>query len=131
MRDLGTLGGNFGEAKWINDRGEVVGWATIPDENQHAFFWKNGLMKDLGTVEGDTCSVAKVINERGQVVGNSGSDFCTEVHGFLWQEGGPMIDLNTLFLVQTCRSPMPNLLTIEVRSLRLECSPTATSTLSC
>jgi len=95
MRDLGTLGGNFGEAKWLNDRGEVVGWSTTPDVDQHAFFWKDGVMTDLGTVEGDTCSVAKVINEKGQVVGNSGSGACDEVHGFLWQQGRPMIDLNT------------------------------------
>ena len=95
MRDLGTLGGSFGEAKWINNLGEVAGWAEIADGNQHAFFWKNGVMKDLGTVEGDTCSVEKVINKKGQVVGNSGSGSCDEVHGFLWQEGGPIIDLNT------------------------------------
>ena len=94
MTDLGTFGGNFGEAKWLNDRGWVVGWATNPDEDQHAFFWKDGVMTDLGTVEGDTCSVAKVINENGQVVGNSGFGSCDEVHGFLWQQGQPMIDLN-------------------------------------
>ena len=52
-------------------------------------------MQDLGTVKGDGCSVAYRINARGQVVGASG-DGCDEVHAFLWQRGGPIMDLNDL-----------------------------------
>ena len=96
LKDLGTLGGNFGSATGLNDAGEVVGWATAEhDVGPHAFFWSNGKMKDLGTVKGDGCSVAYTINARGQVVGASGDD-CNEVHAFLWQRGGPMMDLNDL-----------------------------------
>jgi len=95
LRDLGTLGGTFGSATGLNDAGEIVGWATTPDEAAHAFFWSNGVMKDLGTVKGDGCSVAYHINASGQVVGTSG-DGCNEVHAFLWQRGGPMMDLNDL-----------------------------------
>lgn len=52
-------------------------------------------MTDLGTVSGDPCSVGLSINSQGQVVGASTN--CTEYqHGFLWENGGPMIDLNTL-----------------------------------
>jgi probable HAF family extracellular repeat protein len=34
------------------------------------------------------------MNIRGQVVGSSDDCVETELHGFLWQQGGPMIDLN-------------------------------------
>ena len=96
LRDLGTLGGTFGSATGLNDAGEIVGFATTPDDvATHAFFWSNGMMKDLGTVKGDGCSVAYHINAGGQVVGTSG-DGCDEVHAFLWQRGGPMMDLNDL-----------------------------------
>lgn len=95
LRDLGTLGGTFGSATGLNDASEIVGWASTPDEAVHAFFWSNGVMKDLGTVKGDGCSVAYTINAGGQVVGTSG-DGCNEVHAFLWQRGGPMMDLNDL-----------------------------------
>jgi probable HAF family extracellular repeat protein len=95
LRDLGTLGGTFGSATGLNDAGEIVGVATTPDEVPHAFFWSNGVMKDLGTVKGDGCSVAYHINAGAQVVGTSG-DGCDEVHAFFWQRGGPMMDLNDL-----------------------------------
>jgi probable HAF family extracellular repeat protein len=95
LRDLGTLGGTFGSATGLNDASEIVGVATTPDEAPHAFFWSNGVMKDLGTVKGDGCSVSYHINASGQVVGTSGVG-CNEVHAFLWQRGGPMMDLNDL-----------------------------------
>jgi probable HAF family extracellular repeat protein len=96
LRDLGTLGGSFGAATWLNDARQIVGVAATPhDEAFHAFFWRNGVMKDLGTVKGDGCSVAYHINAKGQVVGTSG-DGCNEVHGFLWERGCPIMDLNDL-----------------------------------
>jgi probable HAF family extracellular repeat protein len=96
MRDLGTLGGSFGFATELNDRGEVAGGATTTDDEEfHAFFWRQGLITDLGTVGDDTCSVAHSMNIRGQVVGTSGDCGGTfELHGFLWQKDGPMLDLN-------------------------------------
>jgi len=94
--DLGTFGGTFGLANWLNDAGEVTGVAsTVDDQEFHAFFWKNGVMTDIGTIKEDVCSIGHFINSKGQVVGTSG---CTEegfeVHGFLWQPGGSIIDLN-------------------------------------
>jgi probable HAF family extracellular repeat protein len=96
LLDLGTLGGTFGFGNALNDAGEVVGAAGTPgDETSHAFHWKNGAIHDLGTIGDDACSIAHDINNRGQVVGASASDFCDpELHGFLWQSGRPMIDLN-------------------------------------
>jgi probable HAF family extracellular repeat protein len=105
LTDLGTLGGTQGSANWINDSGDIVGWAELPGpdpEDHHGFLWKNGNMTDLGVLPGDSCSYAASINSHGQVVGTSEiEEFChTEVstghHAFLWEKGGPMIDLNTL-----------------------------------
>ena len=76
MHDLGTFGGECGNAQAINDAGEVVGQADLPGgicgaNLYHAFLWTKGVMIDLGTVDGDTCSVASSINTRGQIVGTS------------------------------------------------------------
>lgn len=103
MQDLGTLGGDSGFATWLNDAGEVVGVANLPGVSgcddgaapHHAFLWKKGLMTDLGTADGDRCSYAVGINSKGQVVGSS-TDCTNYVHASLWEDGGPMVDLNSL-----------------------------------
>jgi probable HAF family extracellular repeat protein len=103
MTDILTLGGNDGGALRINDAGVVVGWADTPGSQvHHAVLWHNGAMTDLGTVGTDPCSVAFSVNARGQVVGDSGDGSGIEtclgkLHGFLWEGGGPMLDLSTLF----------------------------------
>jgi probable HAF family extracellular repeat protein len=96
LQDLGTLGGSKGLATALNDAGEVAGGSTTQDDQEfHAFFWWKGVMTDLGTIGADTCSVAHSINAHGQVVGTSGDCAGTfEIHGFLSEKGGPMIDLN-------------------------------------
>ena len=96
MTDLGTLGGNNSEAIWINDAGEVVGSADLAGSQIHdAVIWRHGKIRDLGTVTGDACSRGRGLNSRGQVVGGS-SDCRNFLHAFVWEEGGPMLDLNTL-----------------------------------
>jgi len=52
-------------------------------------------MTNLGSLNGDQCSVAFGGNSKGQVVGNSLSDCDHETHAFLWENGGPMVDLNS------------------------------------
>jgi probable HAF family extracellular repeat protein len=92
--DLGTFGGSNGDASWMNDAGEVVGVADFPGDLLHdAFLWKNGVMVDLGNL-GKT-STAFSINSNGQVVGASRVK-PGDIRAFLWEDGGPMIDLNTL-----------------------------------
>lgn len=100
MRDLGTLGGPNSEAQWINEAGLIAGSADFPRPqpavNPHdAVIWKHGKIKDLGTVDGDACSRAYGLNDRGQVVGTSG-DCRNALHAFVWEEGRPMLDLNKL-----------------------------------
>lgn len=113
--DLGTLGGDNGNAESLNDAAEVVGEADLPGTSgsqlHHAFFWQHGVMTDLGTQDGDPCSLALSINSPGQVVG--GSTDCGTLlngHAFLWEQGGPMVDLNSFV-------PLGSNLTLTVATL--------------
>jgi probable HAF family extracellular repeat protein len=98
LTDLGTFGGDCGDANALNDAGEVIGWACDNQGAVFAFLWRNGVLINMGTVDGDPCSVADGINSRGQVVGES-SPSCFGApaqEAFLWENGGPAVDLNTL-----------------------------------
>jgi probable HAF family extracellular repeat protein len=53
-------------------------------------------LMDLGTVNGNTNSYAASINKRGQVVGLSATELSGIYQAFLWEDSGPMVDLNTL-----------------------------------
>ena len=71
----------------------------VEDKELHAFLWKNDAIIDLGTVAGDNSSSAFGINSSGQVVGQSwfwNGEAVTASHAFLWEHGGPMVDLNTI-----------------------------------
>ena len=47
------------------------GGTTAGDEALRGFIWRQGVMTDLGTVDGDSCSDAFVINAKGEVIGPS------------------------------------------------------------
>jgi probable HAF family extracellular repeat protein len=96
LKDLGTLGGSLSIAGAMNEAGDAVGAAQLPgDQVFHAALWGRHAITDLGAVATDLCSEARSINSSDQVVGVSnpqcGSD---EATAFLWERGGPMIDLN-------------------------------------
>jgi probable HAF family extracellular repeat protein len=98
ITDLGTLGGNFSTGWAINQNGEAVGGASFQGDLQNdAVLWRKRAGKwqgtDLGTVNGSNCSFAFSINDSEQVVGISGPG-CSLAS--LWEDGGPMVDLNTL-----------------------------------
>jgi len=104
--NLGTLDGGYESvANAVNNHGQVVGLFTntIPDANSlfynigyqtRAFSWKDGIMQDLGTL-GGTNAQALLVNERGQVVGESylnsnASPPCAPMFAtgaFLWENG--------------------------------------------
>jgi probable HAF family extracellular repeat protein len=100
IRDLGTLGGPSGFANWISEAGEVAGTADNEGGQHHAFLWKNGIMTDLGTLPGDSCDQSQAVNSKGQMVGESSTspacDFSINARAFLWENRGPMVDLNAL-----------------------------------
>jgi probable HAF family extracellular repeat protein len=98
LTDLGTLGGDNSEADWISDSGLVVGRADVPGSlTHHGFLWRRGVMTDLGVIDGDACSTGNGVNSRGQVVGDAGVCFVGG-RAWLWENGGPMVDLNDLAL---------------------------------
>ena len=126
IRDLGTLGGTESVAYGINDAGDVVGFAsnTIPDSltgymyafgatQTHAFLWKEGVIRDLGTLGGPD-SIAFNVNERGQIAGNSFTSFAGNslspipvAAPFLW-ENGKMINLGGLGGTYTAENDLNN-----------------------
>jgi probable HAF family extracellular repeat protein len=73
MIDLSPLTVAYG----INDRGQVVGQA-----NGHATLWQDGRLIDLGALGGS--SVARGINNYGEVVGNSVT-LSGQTHALLWK----------------------------------------------
>jgi probable HAF family extracellular repeat protein len=108
IRDLGTLGGSFGQAWGLNDAGEVVGHAfTQGDQTHDAFLWRDGVMMDLNTLQGDTKSLALVVNASGQIVGWS-ADLQGNTHVFLWENNGPMVNLQSLVISGPTLSLMPD-----------------------
>lgn len=100
--ELTTLGGVNGSAVKINDSGQIVGDANLAGTDQfgmplyHGVIWHNGVPTDLGTLEGDPCSGGQDINSRGQAVGWSGTCDTLNPRPFLWEDSGPMVDLNAL-----------------------------------
>jgi probable HAF family extracellular repeat protein len=104
MQDLGTLGGKTGVTNWINDVGDIVGktdlTGPLSPQDHHAVLWRQGVMIDLGAFPEDSSSNAYYVNARGQVVGTSEDRAHMLIgvgeHAFLWESGGPMVDLNTL-----------------------------------
>jgi probable HAF family extracellular repeat protein len=101
--NLGNLGGkSVNVAAAINDRGEVVGTASLPgDTVDPAFVWteRTGMI-NIGMLTGDKSGLPGGfggINNLGQVVGASCSGYAGagNCRAFLWQDN-VMTDINTL-----------------------------------
>jgi probable HAF family extracellular repeat protein len=87
MHDIGTLGGNASSLFAINSHGTAAGYAQAQD-NAIAITYENGSIRPIN-VPGSTFSVARGINDKGAVVGQS------DAGGFLYDDGQLTI-LNTL-----------------------------------
>jgi uncharacterized membrane protein len=112
-------------ANSVNDVGQIVGWSTTSplvdpspcyaavatDCPMHAVVWtEDGAVNDLGTLPGDSVSMAQKINFFGLVIGASGNSIISPVEGtiqflgppqvigrpFIWSQSRGMQDLNSL-----------------------------------
>ena len=94
MTDInpGNFGGLQGGTNYLNNRGQAVGFGTLPGEvYSHAFLWGKGKLTDLTKLgslgaanqEGDT---AYNVNELGHVIGGSTTP-AGELVGVLWRHG--------------------------------------------
>jgi probable HAF family extracellular repeat protein len=101
MIPLGTIpSGYAATALALNDHTQVVGGSRNVEREFHAFFWERGQdMIDLGVLNpGDHFSVARAINNRGQIAGSSSpldEPPIPPLHGFIWEQGA-MTDLGNL-----------------------------------
>ena len=95
MVDIGSLGGTYGYANWLNHWGQVVGVSYLTgDQTFHPFLWNAGALRDLGTL-GGSVGVANWVNDLGQVVGWANLQGDQANHGFLWS-GGRKVDLGVV-----------------------------------
>ena len=96
MIDLGTLGGTFGSAGLLNNRGDVVGASNLPgDQTSHPFLWRGGKLVDLFTTTiGGSPITANQINESGEIVGAAAFPN-RPFDAYLWKNG-VATDLGTL-----------------------------------
>jgi probable HAF family extracellular repeat protein len=79
----------------INDNDQLAGDSYGADGNQHAVTWDSrGVIRDIGSLPGYSQSIARCINNKGQIVGyvfnpdaNDGSILSISTRAFLWQNG--------------------------------------------
>ncbi len=84
LTGLGFLPGEFySMANAINNNGDIVGFSYVGPTAQHAFLCRSNSLEDLGTL-GGTRSVARGINERGEVTGWALLTNSTDPHAFFW-----------------------------------------------
>lgn len=86
-----SLGGNSIEATDINELGQVIGTANLPNRPgedggaSRVYLWQNGVIKNLGALDGNF-STAVAINNKGQIVGTY-QDREDRNYSFIWENG--------------------------------------------
>lgn len=88
-----TLGGSQVDVRALNNAGAIVGFSRTANNEQHAFYYRNGVMQDLGTL-GGAVSLATGLNENGDVICDSDTpDFWQHAARY---RGGTLLDLGVL-----------------------------------
>lgn len=113
MTALPTFGGTNGFATEVNERGQIVGWAETPVHDPtcvapqvlqfRAAIWnaREGTMRQLRPLPGDSTSAATAVNDEGVAVGISGlcdvavGEFSAN-HAVLWDREGNPTDIGNL-----------------------------------
>jgi len=89
MRKLRTFSGSSWNATSgdINSSGQVVGYSDVVGGSPwHACLWADDTITDLGTLPGTSKSIAKGINDNGQIVGDSYVK-SSKYLGFIYEDG--------------------------------------------
>lgn len=90
IKDLGTVGGTFSEARDVNDFGQVTGDSLVASgQAYHAYIYKNGVMTDI-SAQPEWVNLGRGINNAGQVVGYTATSWSQEqvkVSPFLYKDG--------------------------------------------
>jgi len=91
--DLGPFDNNRNDVLAVNDRDQCAGVSLNPETGRiEAFRQDSGMRKMLGTL-GGSFSIARGLNNQGEVVGGSLTEGDENFHGFLYRNGR-LFDLN-------------------------------------
>lgn len=93
--DLGPFDNNRNDLHALNDSAQYAGVCLNPETGRiEAFLQENGVRSMLGTL-GGSFSIARDLNNRGEVVGGSLTESDENFHGFIYRNN-QLYDLNQL-----------------------------------
>jgi probable HAF family extracellular repeat protein len=96
VEDLGALSGDTSSVAWaINARGDVVGWSHGPNGTRAFLYTDAGGMVALPGLPSRPRTLARDINDVGDIVGSANAGGTDLGHAVLWR-GGTIQDLGTL-----------------------------------
>jgi probable HAF family extracellular repeat protein len=96
VEDLGALTGDSGSVAWgINAGGDVVGWSNGPNGTRAFLFTETGGMVALSSLPSRPRTLARDLNDVGDIVGSANAGGTDLGHAVVWR-GGTIQDLGTL-----------------------------------